>query len=155
MISYTVSSTERSSSPYYCAERIDNNNTGVEILDLPDDLLQNPAQVPLQNELAEVDEADCAVEFGLVEERELLLVAQHLDSWLAQNSEVQRRPIGSGVDENELMRKRCLAASRGSRDDVERVLGETATEDFIQARQAGSHLLNGYSSVSLSLSVVH
>ena len=63
------------------------------------------AEVLVQNELAEVDEADRAVQFGLVEERELLLVAQHLDGRLAQHGEVQRGMLWGGVGEHELVRE--------------------------------------------------
>ena len=70
-------------SPHHGAERVHHDDARVVGLDLLDDLLQNGAEVLFQNDLAEVDEADRAVQFGLVEERELLLIAQHLDGRLA------------------------------------------------------------------------
>jgi hypothetical protein len=53
------------------------------------------------------------------------------------------------------MGKRCFAASRGSRDDVERVLGQTTAENLIEAGHACGHLPDSYPFVSLSLPVVH
>ena len=51
----------------------------------------------LEHLLAQVDEADRAVDLVRVEEGELLLVAQHLERRLAQHGEVQRGPLGGGV----------------------------------------------------------
>ena len=128
---------------HHGAERVHHDDAGVGRLDLLDDLLQDRAQVLLQHELAEVDEADRAVQLGRVEERELLLIAQHLDGRLAQHGEVQGRPLRGGVGEHDLMRQRGLSASGGAGDDVEGVLGQPAAEDLIQARHAGRQLPNG------------
>ena len=114
-------------------------------LDLLDDGIEDRAEVLVQDDLAEVDEADRSVHLGLVEERELLLVAQHLDGRLAQHGEVQRRPLRGGVGEHDLMRQRGLAASGGAGDDVEGELGQAAAEDLIEARHAGGQLPNGHS----------
>ena len=124
---------------------------GVGRLDLLDDRIQDRAEVLLQDDLAEVDEADRAVQLGMVEERELLLVAQHLDGRLAQHGEVQRRPLRGGVGEHDLVRQRGLAASGGAGDDVEGELGQAAAEDLVEARHAGGQLPNGHSILVLDL----
>ena len=89
-----------------------------------------------------------AVHLGVVEERELLLVAQHLDGRLAQHGEVERRPLRGGVGEHDLVRQRGLAASGGAGDDVEGVLGQAAAEDFVEARHAGGQLPDDHSILS-------
>jgi hypothetical protein len=73
----------------------------------------------------------------LIEERELLLIAQHLDGRFAQHGEVQRRSPWTGVSEDDLVRQRGLTASGSAGDDVEGVLGQTAAENLIEARHAG------------------
>ena len=90
-------------SAHHRAERVHHNDTGVVSLDLFNDFLKDGVQVLFENELAKIDEANCAIQFGLVEEGELLLIAQHLDRGFAQNREVQRWPLAVGVGEHELM----------------------------------------------------
>src|SRR6266852_253106 len=134
---------------HHGAERIHHDDLGVGGFDLFDDRIQNGAEVFFQNEVAEVDEADRAVHLGLIEELELLLIAQHLDGRLAQHREVEYRVVWAGVGEDDLMRQRGLAATGSAGDDVEGVLGQAAAEDFIEARHAGGQSPNGHSFLSL------
>jgi hypothetical protein len=122
---------------HHGAKGIDHHDLGVGGLDLPDDLVQHGVEVLVEHGLAEVDEPDRAVELGQVEERELLLVAQHLDGRLAQHGEVDRRRLRAGVGEHDLMRQRGLTAPGSAGDDVEGVFGQAAAEDLIEARHAG------------------
>jgi hypothetical protein len=73
----------------------------------------------------------------LIEKRKLLLVAEHLDGWFAKHREVERRMLGAGVGEDDLVRQSGLPASGRASDDIERKLGKAAAKDFIQARHAG------------------
>ena len=138
---------------HHGAERVHHDDARFGRIDLLDDGVEDSAEILVQDDLAEVDEADGSVHLGRVEERELLLVAQHLDGRLAQHGEVQRRSLWGGVGEHELMRQRGLTASGSAGDDVERVLGQTAAEDFIKARNAGRQLLNLHSIVWRFLSL--
>ena len=79
-----------------------------------------------------------------IEERELLLVAQHLDGRLAQHGEVQRGPLRRGVGEHDLMRQRGLAASGRAGDDVEGIFGQAAAEDLIEPGHAGGQLADNH-----------
>ena len=85
----------------------------------------------------------------MIEEGELLLIAQHLDGGLPQHGEVQCRPIGGGIGKYDLMRERGFAASRGASDDVEGVLRQAAAQNLIETRNTGRQATNG-DSVSLA-----
>jgi hypothetical protein len=104
---------------HHGAERIHDDDAGAGRLDLLDDLGQDGVQIVVEHDLAEVDEANRAVQLVRVEELELLLVAQHLDGRLAQHGEVERGALERGVGEHDLVRQRGLAAARSARDDVE------------------------------------
>ena len=54
-------------------------------------------------------------QLGGVEEGVLLLVAQHLDGRLAEDGEIERRPLRGGVGEHELVRHASSCRSRGRR----------------------------------------
>ena len=122
---------------HHGAERVHDDDARLGGLDLFDDAIENGAEVLVQDALAEVDEAECSIHLGMVEERELLLIAQHLDGRLAQHGEVQRRALRGGVGEHDLMRERGLAASRSAGDDIEGELGQAAAEDLIEAGHSG------------------
>ena len=130
------------------AERIDYDDPGVGVFHFLNDFVQHGAEVVLQYSLAEIDEMDRAVNFGHVEERELLLIAQHLDGRLAEHGKVQRGSLLAGVGEHHLMRERSFAASGCPGDDIEGVFGEAAAEDFIEAWDAGGKALNFHRGMS-------
>jgi len=62
-------------------------------LDLADDGLQDLVEVPRQCDLAEVHEPNDAIDLVGVEERELLLVTEHLEQRLAQHAEMDSRGV--------------------------------------------------------------
>jgi hypothetical protein len=78
-----------------------------------------------------------------VEEVELLLVAQHLQRRLAEHGEVQRRALGRGQREHDLVRQRGLAAAGLAGDQVERELRQAAAEHLVQAGHAGGQAVDG------------
>ena len=71
-----------------------------------------------------------------VEERHLLLITQHLERGLTDHREVERRALGSGVGERELVNQGGLAGARRTGHQVERILGQTTTEHLVQTRDA-------------------
>ena len=130
---------------HHGAERVHHHDARIGRLDFLDDRVEDRAEILVEHDLAEVDEADSRVHLGGVEERILLLIAQHFDGRLAQYGEVDRGPLRGGVGEHDLVRERSLPAPRRAGEDVERVLGQAAAEDFVQARHAGGQLSNRHS----------
>src|SRR3954447_17655910 len=115
------------------AKRVHDNDARAGCLDSLGDLFQYSLQSTIRQHFAEVDEADGVVDFGYVKENVLLLVAQHFQGRFTENSKVERRSLRSGIGEDELVRQRGLAASRGPRDNVEREFRQTAAQDIVQA----------------------
>jgi hypothetical protein len=66
-----------------------------------------------------------------------LLVSQHLYGGFAENSEVESRMFRARIGKYELVSQRRLPASGGACDDVEREFGETAADNFVEARNSG------------------
>ncbi len=73
----------------------------------------------------------------MVEEGELLLVAQHLDGRLAQNREVECGPLRGGIRKHDLMGEGGFTASGRPGNDIERVFRQPAAQDLIQTGHAG------------------
>ena len=99
---------------------------------------QHGLEAVLEQLGSEVHEADAVEDLGLVEERELLLVAQHLERRLAEDGDVQRRPLGGRGREHDLVRERRLAAAGPAGDQVERELGQSAAEDVVETGDSRS-----------------
>ena len=104
------------------AERIDEHERRVRCLDFRDDPLQDLVEIARQHAVGEIDEPDRFVDQAVVEKVILLLIAQHLQRWLAQHSEIKRGALDRRQREHHLVRKRRLAASRSAGDQVERKL---------------------------------
>ncbi len=121
---------------HHGAEGVHNHDSGVGFFNFFGDFLQNRAQVLLQDNLAQVDKADGAGQFGRIEECVLLLVSQHFYGGFAQDSEVESRTFCARIGKHELVRQRRLAASGGARDDVKREFGETAADNLVEARNS-------------------
>src|ERR1700674_4391276 len=60
------------------AERVDENQSGRECLDLLDDSRQHLVEIAGRYFIAQIDEANRIIDLLMVEERKLLLIAQHL-----------------------------------------------------------------------------
>ena len=72
-----------------------------------------------------------------VEERILLLIAQHLHGGFAEDGEIERRLLRRGVGEDDLVRQRGFAATRRAGDDVEGKFRDAAAQDFVEPAHAG------------------
>ena len=105
-------------------ERIDKHQGRVEVLHLGQDARQHHVQVTGQRFFGQVDKAHPAVNRLGIEKIELLLVTQHLQRWLAQHGEVQRRPLRRGQREHDLVRQGGFAAARRAGQQIERKLGQ-------------------------------
>ena len=81
---------------------------------------------------------DGAAHLVHVEEPELLEVLDHLVERLGERREVEDRPpLVVRVGEDELLGEGRLARSRLAHDDVDRVLGDSASEDLVELAVAG------------------
>src|SRR5260370_1034120 len=85
--------------------------------------------------------SDTAADFGFVEEGESLLVAQHLQGWLADNREVQGGAFWGGQREHDLLRKCGLARAWRTRDQVEAVFRNPAAKNLVQPAHARRKLV--------------
>src|SRR6185437_6622375 len=67
---------------------------------------------------------------------------QHLDRRLAQDRDVERGALGAGGREHHLVRQRGLAAAGAAGDEVERKLGQPATENIVETWDPGRQLID-------------
>src|SRR5207249_3161511 len=116
---------------------IDDNDARVDGGDLSGNLIQDRVQTSLQYQVGEVNKADVRAHPGFVEERILLLIAQHLQGGFAQDGEIKRRLLGRPVGEGDLMRQRGFAASGRASDNVERKFRDAAAQNVVEAAHAG------------------
>ena len=72
-----------------------------------------------------------------VEERILLLIAQHFQGGFTEDGEIERGFLHHRVGENDLVRQRGFTATRRARDDVERKLWNAAAQDVVEPAHAG------------------
>ena len=124
---------------HHGAKGIHHHEARADRRDLLADFLEDRVQILLQHHVGQVDEADRLAQLGFVEERILLLIAQHLHRGLAEDGEVERGFLRRGVGENDLVRQRRLAAARRARDDVEGKFRDAAAEDVVEPAHAGRH----------------
>src|SRR5690348_12241638 len=92
------------------------------------------AATPYRVPQIEVDHV--AAHVRRIEEAELLLVAQELDGWLAQDGEVERGSLWRAGMEEHLVRERRLACPRSAGDDRQREARQAPTQDLVQVRHA-------------------
>jgi hypothetical protein len=97
------------------AKRIDKHQGRVVRLHVLGDLAQHHPQVACDGLVRQIDEANGVVHLVAVEERKLLLIAQHLQRWLAQDGEIQGRPFERGQREHHLVREGGFAAAGRAR----------------------------------------
>ena len=129
---------------HHRAERVNNHHSRVGPFNFFCDFRQDRAQVLLQHNLAQVDEANRIRQLGGIEKCVLLLISQHLYGGFAEDGEIERRTLWGRIGEDELVCQRGLSASGGTRDDVEGEFGKTATHDFVEARDTGWQLVDRY-----------
>jgi hypothetical protein len=92
----------------------------------------------------QVHEAHAVVEGLAVEKVELLLVAQHLQRWLAQHREIQRWPLHRGQRKHHLVCQRGFATTGLASGQVERELRQTAARHLVQPGYACGQAVDGY-----------
>jgi len=88
---------------------VDDHNGWARRFDFVDDARQELIQCAADDVLAEIDEADRLIHSFHIEERVLLLIAQHLEGWLAHNGEVHGVTFRTGKAKHDLLRERGLA----------------------------------------------
>ena len=123
-------------STHHGAKGIHHHDAGLYRRDLFDDFFENRVQVFCQHQVAQVDKPDGFADLGFVEERKLLLIAQHLDGGFAEHSEIECRLLCGRVGENELMCHRRFAATGCAGDDVERKFRNAAAHNVVEAAHA-------------------
>jgi len=124
-------------------ERVHEDQPWVVSGDFVDDALEHPVEVAGHGVFGQADEAHAAVDGLGFEEVELLLIAQHLQRWLAKHGEVDRRALRGGQGEHDLVRQRGLAAARLAGDQIERELRQAAAKHLVEARHAGGQAVDG------------
>ncbi len=125
-----------------CAKRVHDHHARVRGLHRAPDRIEHASEILLHDRFAQIDEADRLVHLRRIEERVLLLVPQHLQSRFSEHGEVQRGSCCRGIREQDLVHQRGLAAAGCARDDVERELGQSAAQDFIEPAHASRQLAN-------------
>src|SRR6185503_1235252 len=106
----------------------------------PGNFVQYTAQILLQQSVAQVDKANGLMASGWIEEGVLLLVTQHFQGGFTEDREIKRGFLRGGVGEDNLMRQRGLAGTRGARNDVEGKFRQPSAYDLIKAANAGRQL---------------
>jgi hypothetical protein len=114
------------------AERIDEHEARVSLVDLAHDAFESFFQAAFEEVFPEVDESNAVIDLIGVEEGELLLIAEHLERRLAENREIDRRPLLGGIGEHDLVREGRLAATRPARQQVEGELGQAPAQYTVE-----------------------
>src|ERR1019366_3227742 len=128
---------------HHSPKGVDDDDSWTRFLELVLDGFQHRRHPSVERLIAEVDEPNRAIaHFGGIEERVLLLIAQHLDGRLADDAEVHGLPREARVREHDLMRQRCLAAPWAAGDQIEGEFRNPAAQDFVEARNTGWQLTN-------------
>src|SRR5690606_944890 len=124
-------------------EGVDDHDPRSALFHFFDDPLQGTFQTALDHVITQVDEADALAHLPEVEERVLLLVAQHLGRGFTEDREEQGSALGSCIRKDELLRQRGLARARGACDQVDRTFRHASAQDEIEpwhtARQLVDH----------------
>ncbi len=97
------------------AERIDEDQRRRGGLDLLCDARQHLVEIARRDLIAQIDEANRLIDLVEIEERELLLITQHLQRRFAEHGEEQRRPLPRRQGKHDLVRQRRLAGARRPR----------------------------------------
>lgn len=132
----------RRTGEYHGAEGIHEHQRRFVLFHFGADALQHHVQITLEHFLRQVDQMDRTVDRRVIEEIELLLVAQHLQRRLAQHRQIQSRALRCRHREHHLMSERGLAAAGRPRNEVERELRQAAAQHFVQARHAGRQAID-------------
>jgi hypothetical protein len=126
---------------------------GLHFLNDPrEDLLQRSSD----QILAQVDEADRPVHPIQIEELVLLLVAQHLQRWLADNGEVDGVGLRTGQPEHDVLRQRGLARAGCAGNEIEGELRQAPAQNLVESGYVSAELSNrnlvGHASVPSDVS---
>src|ERR1017187_9982796 len=124
---------------HHGAKGIYHHDTRIDRRDLFGNFIVNRVQILIQHHVSQVDKADGLAQLGFVEERILLLVAQHFYGGFAEDGEKERGFFRRGIGENDLMHHRGFAATGRAGDDVERKFWDTAAQDVVEAAHAARY----------------
>jgi len=127
---------------FHGAERIHHHDARTGRRDLPDDFLKDAVRAALPQHVSQIEKADGLAQLGFVEERKLLLVAQHFHGGFAENGKIERRFFWRRVGKNNLVSQRGLAATRRARDDVEGKFRNAAAQDFVEPAHSGRKFMD-------------
>src|ERR1700723_414047 len=125
-------------------ERIDENQSGRECLELFDDSRQHLVEIAARYLIAQIDEANRIVDLLMVEERKLLLIAQHLQRRFTEHGEEQCRPFLGGQCKHDLVRERRLAGTRRSHNQIEGKFREPAAQNGVEPGHSRGEASYGY-----------
>ena len=123
-------------------EAVDDHDRGLLLLDAADDLGERLVDALASHHRAEVrDDHPLVGDQALVEEGELLHVADQLQRRFGQRRQVEALLSLAGLMEQHLQREDGLARARLARDDVDRAHRQPAAQDLVEGgaprRQAG------------------
>ncbi len=118
------------------AERIDDDDRRGNGLDLLGDARHDLHETTRQDFLGQIDELNRVLHLGDVEERELLLISQHLERRFADQREEQRPSALASLREHDLVRERRLSRAGTAGDQIERELWQAAPEHLVEAGHA-------------------
>ena len=128
--------------PHHRTKRIDGDERGQPFPDLGDDALEDRVEASGGRFRGQIDEAHRRRNARRIKERELALVADHLDRRLAEHREVQRRAFGRGVREQHLLNERRLAGAGRSGDHIKGILTKAAPHDGVESGNAARDIPN-------------
>ena len=124
------------------AKRIHHDDAGLRLLDFRNNLLKHAVEVATHHLFTEINEVDGGAGETGIEKTELLLISQHLDRWLAQDREIDGGSFRGCVGEYDLMRERCLARARTTRNKIEGEFGKSTAEHRVESWYSGDEILN-------------
>src|ERR1700722_8421302 len=125
-------------------ERVDEDQPRRRRLDFADNTRQHLVEIAGRYFIAQIDEANRLGDLLGVEERKLLLIAQHLQRRFSQHGEEQRRALLGGQSEHDLVGKRRLTGTRGSHDEIEGEFRDAAAQNRIEPRHSRGQVPYGY-----------
>src|SRR5690606_23256694 len=128
---------------HYRAKGVDEDQARIVRADFLDDARQHTLEVAGHGVVGEIHEAHAAADRLVIEEVELLLIAQHLQWRLAQHGEVDCGSPRGGQRKHDLVGERGLAAAGLAGNEVERKLWQAAAEHLVQTRHVGCQAVDG------------
>src|SRR6185437_5677767 len=105
-----------------------------------DDRIEHSIEVLRERLLSEVHKVNARVHAFDVEERKLLLIAEHLNGWFAQHGEVDGGTLRGRKCEHDLVGEGCFPRPGVAGEQDEREFGEATAKHFIETWNVGNQL---------------